>query len=70
MSTAVAEELVKQLADHRLEWDRIKDRIGTALRQEPPLDLPDHHIEPYIAVSRMSGAGGTTLARHLGEALA
>jgi cytidylate kinase len=69
MTSTVVEEVVEQLADHRLEWDRIKHRIGTALLHEAPLDSPDHHMGPFIAVSRMAGAGGSTLAHQLGDAL-
>jgi cytidylate kinase len=69
MSTTAAEEIVERLADHRLDWDRIERRIDTALQDEAPLELPDHHLGPYIAVSRSAGAGGTTFAARLGEAL-
>ena len=69
MSTNVAEEIVDRLADHRLEWDRIERRIETALQHETALELPDHHLGPYIAVSRLAGAGGESFARRLGEAL-
>lgn len=69
MSTHAAEEVIERLADHRLDWDRIENRIETALRHEQPLAHPDHHMGPYIAVSRSAGAGAGTFAKRLGEAL-
>lgn len=69
MSTNVAEEVVERLADHRLEWDRIEDRIEAALKHERPLALPDHHIGPCITLARQAGAGGRALAEQLGQSL-
>ena len=37
-------------------------QIAAALHHETPDDPPDHHMGPYVAVSRMSGAGGGSLA--------
>ena len=69
MITDTTSEIVERLADHRLDWDRIKLNIGAALHHEMPDDPPDHHLGPYVAVSRPSGAGGGAFARRLGEAL-
>jgi cytidylate kinase len=69
MITNVAEEVIERLADHRLQWDRIEHRIETALQHEAPLETPDHHLGPYVAVSRLAWAGGSTFAKRLGEAL-
>jgi cytidylate kinase len=69
MSHRAAEEIIERLAGHRLQWDRIENRIEEALRQEQPLAQPDHHLGPYIAVSRSAGAGAGIFAKRLGEAL-
>ena len=69
MNTDTTSEIVERLADHRLDWDRIKRNIGAALHHEMPDDPPNHHLGPYVAVSRLSGAGGGAFARRLGEAL-
>lgn len=69
MSTQAAEEVIERLADHRLEWDRIENRIETALRHQQPRAEPDRHLGPYIAVSRTAGAGAGAFAKRLGEAL-
>jgi cytidylate kinase len=69
MTTETTSEIIERLADHRLYWDRIKRNIDAALHHELPDDPPDHHMGPYVAVSRLSGAGGGDFARRLGEAL-
>jgi cytidylate kinase len=69
MTTETADHVIERLADHSLEWSRIEHQIAAALHHETPDDPPDHHMGPYVAVSRMSGAGGGSFARRLGEAL-
>jgi len=69
MSTKSAEEVIERLADHRLEWDRIENRIENALVNEQPLVQPAQHLGPYIAVSRSAGAGAGVFAKRLGETL-
>jgi cytidylate kinase len=69
MTTDVASEVIERLAEHRLDWERVKHNIGAALHHERPDDPPDHHIGPYVAVSRLSGTGGVAFATRLGEAL-
>jgi cytidylate kinase len=69
MSTKSTEEVIERLADHRLEWDRIENRIEHALVNEQPLVQPAQHLGPYIAVSRSAGAGAAIFAKRLGETL-
>jgi len=69
MSTKTADDVIVQLAEHRLNWDRIENQIGAALHHRGPDDPPDHHMGPYVAVSSLSGSGGAAFAQHLGKAL-
>ncbi|MCW8985013.1 MAG: cytidylate kinase-like family protein [Thermoanaerobaculales bacterium] len=69
MTTETTNEIVQRMDDHRLDWERIKRNIGAALHHQLPDDPPDHHMGPFVAVSRLSGAGGGAFARRLGEAL-
>ena len=69
MTTEIADDVVERLAEHRLDWERLKRNIGAALHHSLPDDPPDHHLGPYVAVSRMSGTGGSAFAIRLGEAL-
>ena len=69
MTTEIADDVVERMADHRLDWERLKRNIGAALHHELPDDPPNHHLGPYVAVSRLSGAGGGDFAKRLGEAL-
>jgi cytidylate kinase len=69
MATETANDVIERLADHRLDWERVKRNIGAALHHELPDDPPNHHLGPYVAVSRMSGTGGSAFAKRLGEAL-
>jgi cytidylate kinase len=64
-----ANEVVEQLAEHRLDWDRIKHRIDAALDHDPLDNPPDHHLGPYVTVVRQSGTGGGVLAHRIGEIL-
>jgi cytidylate kinase len=69
MSVTVESGFVEKLADHRLSWDRIEHQIVAALDHDSVVDPPDHHMGPFLAISRESGAGGGTFARLLGDAL-
>jgi cytidylate kinase len=69
MSTDVANKIIERLAEHRLDWERVRHNISAALHHELPDDPPDHHMGPYVAVSRLSGTGGGDFAVRLGEAL-
>jgi cytidylate kinase len=69
MSTKTADDVIAQLADHQLNWDRLEHQIGAALHHQSPDDPPDHHMGPYVAVSGLSGSGGAAFAQHLGKAL-
>jgi len=69
MTETKANNLIRRFAEHRLDWGRIESRIEAALRHEQPGDASEHHLGPYVAVSRMTGSGGSAFARQLAEAL-
>jgi len=64
-----ADEIIERLAEHRLDWDRIRNRIEAALDHDPLDNPPYHHLGPYVTVTRQSGAGGALLAGRIGEQL-
>ena len=61
--------IIAQLASRNIRWDRMRRRIAGAVTSERPTHDPGRHMGPYVAVSRLHGAGGTELARRVGEAL-
>ena len=69
MSTSTADELVEQLADHRLDWQRIERQISRALDDEGREADPHRHMGPYVTVSRQAGIDAAAFADRLGEAL-
>jgi hypothetical protein len=61
--------IISELAARNIKWDRMRRRIATAAASERPAHDPGRHMGPYVAVSRLHGAGGGHLARRVGEAL-
>lgn len=61
--------VIEQLAEHRLDWSRIEDRIGRATAMAEAETDAAHHLGPYVALSRMHGAGGPEIARLIGDGL-
>lgn len=68
-STLEAHEIAERLAEHRLDFDRIRSRIQRAAMPEQQDRLPAHHFGPYLVIARQAGAGGGALARQVGEEL-
>lgn len=69
MTAEAAENVIEELAERRLDWDRIKGRIDTALARSRPEELPDHGLGPFVTVSGQAGTDGRSLARGIGTAL-
>jgi hypothetical protein len=61
--------IIAQLAERNVTVDRMRDRIAAAVASQRPAHDPERHIGPYVAVSRLHGAGGAELAQRVGAAL-
>ncbi len=62
------EAILKDLADHHIRWDRVRDRIGAAATDITDRG-PSHHLGPYVAVSGLPGAGTKQLASKVARTL-
>jgi len=62
------DEIINDLANHQIRWDRVRDRIGAAAAAHPGRG-PDHHIGPYVALSGLPGAGTRELASMIARTL-
>jgi cytidylate kinase len=67
--TSKADKIVERLAEHRLDWDRIREGIEAAADHDHLDNPPDHHFGPYVALTRQSGTDAGLLADRIGEAL-
>ncbi|MGD8440493.1 MAG: cytidylate kinase-like family protein [Holophagae bacterium] len=56
--------LAEQLAEHQLDWDRIRHRL-TTLRPDHPTDS----LGSFLTISRQAGTDGDAVARRVGDAL-
>lgn len=63
------DDVLERLAEHRLDWDRIKERIAALSEAHPDRKLPTHHVGPFLTISRQAGIDGDTLARRIGGEL-
>lgn len=63
------DDVIEQLAEHRLDWELIKHRIETAMDDRGGSAAAARHVGPYLTISRQAGTGGGVIARRLGEAL-
>jgi len=63
------DDVIEQLAEHRLDWDRIKRRLASLSPGHPDWKPPAEHVGPYLTISRQAGTGGDAVARRVGEEL-
>ncbi|MGD1149081.1 MAG: cytidylate kinase-like family protein [Thermoanaerobaculaceae bacterium] len=61
--------IIEKLAERNIKMDRMRDRIAAAVASERPAHDPQRHLGPYVALSRLHGAGGAELAQRVGSAL-
>lgn len=63
------DNVAEVLAEHRLDWDRIKRRITALSKRHPEGKLPAEHVGPYLTISRQAGCDGEAIAQQVGEDL-
>jgi hypothetical protein len=63
------EAILAQLAARNVRWNRMRQRIASALASEQPAHDPGRHMGPYVTIARLHGAGGTDIAQRVGAAL-
>jgi cytidylate kinase len=62
-------DVIEQLADHRLDWERIKSRLAALSPDHPDFKPAAELVGPTLTISRQSGAGGDSIARRIGGEL-
>jgi cytidylate kinase len=62
-------DVIKELADHRLDWDRINSRLAALDPKHPDWKPAAELVGPYLTISRQPGAWGDEVAQRVGEAL-
>jgi len=64
LATKTVDDVAEQLAEHQLDWDRIRDRLTTLGPDHPP-----DRLGPFLTISRQAGTDGDAIARRVGDEL-